>query len=236
MSSSNADSKNLHAGHRKRVKNSVVEHGFSHLEDYRLLELILYYSIPRNDTNELAHRLIGEFGSLNGVFSADIKQLQHVQGVGENTAILLSAIGEAHKKADTSSVKRRFYKSKDAICELAVSFLKNENKEKAMLFCFSGDYRLKKHIVLCEGDEFSANFETRKIVACIMESDSSFAVIAHNHPVGEASPSGSDIDATRAVCVMLRNLGYALVDHVIVGKDSAVYSMRSDPRFKQLFM
>ena len=64
--------KNIHSGHRKRVKENVIKNGFSQLEEHRLLELLLFYSIPREDTNELAHRLIEEFGSLDEVFKSNI--------------------------------------------------------------------------------------------------------------------------------------------------------------------
>lgn len=235
MGSKNSADKNLHAGHRNRVRQNVLKNGFSQLEEHQLLELLLFYSIPRNDTNALAHKLLDEFGSLGEVFSADINMLRKVEGVGENTALMLSAIGEGHLRANKKVVKKRVFKTTDSVKELAVAALENEKIEKAVLFCFSKDYRLKRQVVICEGDEFSTSLETRKIVSNIMDSGSSFAVIAHNHPIGSNLPSGSDIDSTRAISVLLRNMGYLLADHVIVDSDGVAYSMHSDPRFSQLF-
>lgn len=235
MRSKNSDNKNLHAGHRSRVKQNVLNNGFSQLEEYQLLELLLFYSIPRNDTNDLAHKLIDEFGSLGEVLSADINLLKKLDGVGESTALMLAAMGEAHRRANKKVVRKRVFKTTESVKELAVAALENEKTEKALLFCFGKDYRLKRQVVVCEGDEFSTSIETRKIVSNIMDSDSSFAVIAHNHPVGDNSPSGSDIDSTRAISVLLRNMGYVLADHIIVSSEGEAYSMHSDSRFAALF-
>ena len=87
----NSDEKNLHAGHRERVRENVINNGFSQLEDHRLLELLLFYSIPRGDTNEIAHTLLKEFGSLGGVISAPKEELIKICGVGENTAVFLAS-------------------------------------------------------------------------------------------------------------------------------------------------
>jgi DNA repair protein RadC len=93
MSSQNTK-KSVHAGHRERVRENVLKNGFEQLEDHRLLELLLFYSIPREDTNELAHNLLNKFGSLAGVTKASPKELKKVSGVGDNTAVMLSSMGE----------------------------------------------------------------------------------------------------------------------------------------------
>ena len=233
--SDNSEKKNLHAGHRERVKRNACENGFSQLEEHKLLELLLFYAIPQKDTNELAHRLLEEFGSLGEVITADVARLKRVSGVGESTAVMLSAIGEVHRRSSKRTVNRRVFKTKEAIRELVLCALENEPNETAVVFCFDKEYRLKRQTVICRGNEFSANFESRKIISAVMESEATFAVLSHNHPIGSASPSGSDIDSTRAVSVMLRNLGYVLADHLIVSGEGEVYSMHSDPRFTQLF-
>ena len=77
---------NLHEGHRNRMQSRYALGGADGLSDHNLLELLLFYSIPRVDTNETAHRLLETFGSLEGVFKADINTLMSVSGVGEKTA------------------------------------------------------------------------------------------------------------------------------------------------------
>ena len=227
---------NIHSGHRKRVKANVVKNGFSQLEEHKLLELMLFYSIPREDTNELAHRLIKHFGSFEAVFKADIEQLRRVDGVGENTAILIASMGEAfYRISKVKPAKKRVYKTAADLQELAVSLLQGEKNEKVILMCFDVKNILKRVACVCEGDKVSTEIDMKKVIKELVDSDSSKVVIAHNHPMDVAEPSAADVDTTRIMCVTLRRIGYKLVDHIIVGESGDVYSMHCDPRFSGMF-
>ena len=228
--------KNIHSGHRKRVKANVIENGFSQLEEHKLLELMLFYSIPRGDTNELAHKLINHFGSFEEVFKADIEQLKRVDGVGENTAILIAAMGETFYRISKSKpIKKKVYKNTEDLKELAVSLLQGEKNEKVFLICFDAKKTLKRAILISKGDEVSSEIDMKAVVKNLVDSNSSIAVLAHNHPDSSAEPSAHDIDSTRMLCVTLRKIGYALADHIIVGENGAAYSMHLDPRFSSMF-
>ena len=228
--------KNIHSGHRKRVKANVIKNGFSQLEEHKLLELMLFYSIPREDTNELAHKLINHFGSFEEIFKADIKQLERINGIGENTAIMIAAIGETFNRISKSKPpKKRVYRSTEDLKELAGALLQGEKNEKVFLLCFDAKKTLKRYVAISEGDETSSEIDMKLIIKNLVDSDSSVAVLAHNHPTSSAEPSVYDIDATRMVCVTLRKIGYALADHIIVGENDDAYSMHLDPRFSSLF-
>lgn len=60
----------VHDGHRERMKSRFVEAGLDGFNDHNALEMLLFYAVPRKDTNELAHRLLKHFGSLAAVFEA----------------------------------------------------------------------------------------------------------------------------------------------------------------------
>ena len=228
--------KNIHSGHRKRVKANVIKNGFSQLEEHKLLELMLFYSIPREDTNEIAHKLINHFGSFGEVFKADISQLKKVDGVGDNTAVMIASIGETFKRmAKSKPPRKKVYKNTEDLKELAVSLLDTEKTEKVILMCFDARHTLKRCTVITEGDEVSSEINMKEIMKNLVDSDSSIAVLAHNHPDSLAEPSAFDIDTTRMVCVTLRKIGYALADHIIVGENGVAYSMHLDSRFSSMF-
>ena len=228
--------KNIHSGHRKRVKANVIKNGFSQLEEHKLLELMLFYSIPREDTNELAHRLINHFGSFDEVFKAGIDQLKRVDGVGDNTAVMIASMGEAfNRMSKTKPPRKRVYKNTEDLKELAISLLQGEKNEKVFLICFDAKKTLKRYTVISEGDEISSEINMKAIMRNLVDSDSSVAVLAHNHPTSSAEPSAFDIDSTRMVCVTLRKIGYALADHIIVGENGDAYSMHLDKRFSSMF-
>ncbi len=228
--------KNIHSGHRKRVKANVIKNGFSQLEEHKLLELMLFYSIPRGDTNELAHKLINHLGSFEEVFKADIEQLKKVDGVGENTAVMIAAMGETYKRISKAKPpKKRVYKNTEDLKELAETLLQGEKNEKIYLLCFDAKKALKRYTVISEGNEVSSEIDMKLIIKNLVDSDCSIAVLAHNHPTSSAEPSAFDIDSTRMVCVTLRKIGYALADHIILGENGKAYSMHLDPRFSSMF-
>ena len=84
--------KPIHSGHRQRLKNKFVS-ARETFSEHEILEFLLFYSIPRKNTNALAHKLIETFGSLQGVLKADVNSLKLVEGLGENSAIFLNLLG-----------------------------------------------------------------------------------------------------------------------------------------------
>ena len=88
----------VHDGHRERLKARYLEHGLDNFNDINVLELLLFYAIPRADTNLIAHELLNRFGSLSGVLEASIQELQNVSGIGENSALLLSLIPQVSRR------------------------------------------------------------------------------------------------------------------------------------------
>ena len=234
MSSQNTN-KSVHAGHRERVRENVLKNGFEQLEDHKLLELLLFYSIPREDTNELAHRLLNEFHSLSGVIKASPKQLQKVIGVGDNTAVLISAIGELCVRVlKEGNIKKTPYLNYEDLLNLIKSHYISESKERFLLVCLDSGFRLKLVEFISEGDSVSVDFDIKKLVTKVLECDASIVVIAHNHPNGNSTPSGSDVDVTASISVMLRKMNISLFDHIIIGEDNH-YSMRKQPEFSNLF-
>ena len=230
------DKKSDNSGHRLRVKTSVKENGFNHLTDERLLELLMFYSVPRVEVYDTAKNLIKEFGSLQDVLNADFEVLCKVKGVGENTALMLTAMGETVRRVSKPKKDgRTTLKSVDDLKALAKSELAGLNKENVILVCLNNAKRVKKIAHISEGDKTGSFIDVRKAVQIAIDCEATSAFIAHNHPENTCEPSASDVDSTRALCVMFRKLGILLIDHIIVGCDNDVYSMRSDPLFSQMF-
>lgn len=101
----------LHDGHRQRKRERFLKQGADGLADHEVLELLLYYAIPRRDTNELAHRLIQHFGTLDAVFQAPPEALMQVSGIGENAAVLLNLVPAAQRCARRSVSAERILNS-----------------------------------------------------------------------------------------------------------------------------
>lgn len=230
-----SSNKNLHAGHRARVKENVLKNGFTQLEDHRLLELLLFYSIPREDTNEIAHRLLDRFGSFTAIIKSTPQELMKVSGVGENTAILLSSLFELYQRVSKEVVLKKRPYSSEEIVELAAAHFLNEENEKILLLCFDNNKKLIFNDFISSGDSEKVEFDIKKIVGRVIDCNAPIVVIAHNHPgFDKASPSGFDISTTIELATVLRKLGVILIDHIIVANNEK-YSMRSDEKYKNIF-
>ena len=82
----------IHKGHRERLKQRFLEEGLDNFTDIQVLELLLFYAIPRSDTNPIAHNLLDHFGSLSQVLEADVEELKKVPGIGDHAATLLALV------------------------------------------------------------------------------------------------------------------------------------------------
>ncbi len=82
----------LHEGHRMRMRQRALVGGLQSLAPHEVIELILFYAVPRRDVNGVAHELIDKFGSVGGVLSASKTDLMSVRGVGEHAADLFTAL------------------------------------------------------------------------------------------------------------------------------------------------
>ncbi len=210
----------VHDGHRDRLRQSYLEHGLMSMNDINALELLLFYAIPRRDTNEIAHRLLDRFGSLDGVFSAPAEELQEVEGIGENAAALLTLIPEIMKKSRVSKAReiRQIRSSDDAGAYLLPYFL-NERDEVVYLLCLD----TKRCVICCtemgRGVVNSVDTGIRRIVEKALKVRACSAILAHNHPDGIALPSREDEVFTRALYNALETVGIRLEDHIIVAED-----------------
>ena len=132
----------LHDGHRQRCKQRFLRAGAEGFDDHQLLELLLFYAIPRQDTNETAHRLIQRFGSLQGVLHAAPEELTSVEGVGENAAVLVRLVGDMALRARCSSLPQKVLNSPDRTGAYFMELLAGEKKEMLYQVCLDAKGKL----------------------------------------------------------------------------------------------
>ena len=122
--------KNLHAGHRERAVKKFLTNPDS-FSDHELLEVLLFYALPRRDTNALAHRIIKYFGSLEKVFSAPLESLKAVDGVGDRVATELLVIGTMYKRLRAEKQPLKTYCSFDSVRERMIGYFRNQRNISA---------------------------------------------------------------------------------------------------------
>ena len=218
----------IHDGHRQRLKDRFLREGLDNFDELYVLELLLYYCIPRKDTNPIAHKLLDRFGSLTGVFEATAEELQRVPDVGEHAAVFLSLLPQV---ARYYQVKRA--ETGDILCTLnqcgqylVPRFCGREN-ETVFLLCLDAKCKVLGCKLVGVGSVNSASIPIRRVVEIALNTNATTVVLAHNHPSGLALPSDDDIETTLRVAKAMAAVEITLADHIVVADNDFVSMAQS---------
>ena len=225
--------KHHHDGHRNRKKEQFLKSGIEHLPEHEPLEFLLYYAIPRGDTNFIAHALIKEFGSLVGVINADYKELKKIDGIGDNAASLIcftKMFSKLYVEKQAQSELEALFNS-DTLKEFCKAIFVGAVEEEFHCLYLTDDLKLIAREKACTGKLGEVDIPIRKITRSVLEKNCSRLIIAHNHPAGSCIPSRADIDSTRNMQSIYAKMEVELVDHIVVGRDG-VTSMRESGFFE----
>lgn len=218
----------IHDGHRNRLKERFAKEGIDGFTDVQVLELLLFYCIPRQDTNPIAHELLRRFGSLWRVMETPLSELEQVPGIGHNAAVFLHLIREAGRYYQVDRVKTGNQPTTLEECAdyLLPHFIGRIN-ETVFLLCLDSKCKIICCREITEGTANAAALSVRKVVDIAVKANASSVVLAHNHPSGIAVPSGEDIATTRRIAAALYAVEIELVDHIVVADDDYVSMVQS---------
>ncbi len=207
-----------YVGHRERLRARFPEGGGDALADYELLELVLFRAIPRRDVKPLAKALLARFGSFAGVVSA--RAFAEIAGLGEAAIVELKIVSEAAKRFAKVKVENRpamgSFSAVLDYCRMATAFLDRE--EFRILFLD------KKNLLIADEVQSTGTIDhapvfPREIIRRAFELNATALILIHNHPLGDPSPSQTDIQMTRQIVSLGKSLNVAVHDHLIIGRD-----------------
>jgi DNA repair protein RadC len=226
----------MHEGHRERLISKLIE-GNTLLSDHEVLEILLFYSIPRKNVNELAHKLINTFGSLENCLTADYNTLLSIDGVGHKTAAFLVTIGEIQSRINNSNKKLPEIFSFDSCKQLLINSFRGLQEEKfgALFLDKQGKIIFRKFFSSHSDREVSV--DVAELLKGTLTRKPHGVILCHNHTSGNPTPSDIDDKSTRKIYTVLKLNDIALLDHIIIANDKAysyrVYD-RLDPIMKKV--
>ena len=213
--------------HRKRLRARFMEGGAKALPDYEVLELVLFRAIPRQDVKPLARALLDTFGDFNRVLSAPIARLQDVKGVGDTVICELKIVeAAAHRLARSKVIERHVISGWDAVLDYCHTTMAHRETEQFRVL-----YLDRKNVLIADEEQARGTVDhvpvyPREVVKRALELNASALILVHNHPSGDPTPSGADIDMTQQIDAAAQALGLTLHDHLIIGKSQEL-SFRS---------
>lgn len=214
-----SEEKGIHDGHRNRLRERFLKCGLEKFYDHQVIELLLFYGIPRKDTNDIAHKLIDRFGSFSGIFDAPVEALEKC-GLSYNCAVFIKLI---------PAVCSRYYidkyhhsepdEDKDSIEELGEYFLPHfigVNKEQLFIALFNEKGRLIYGDAVSRGSLCCSDVNVSKIISLCVENDAASIVVAHSHTNGISLPTKKDTDMIKRLKSSLKAIGVMLADFFII--------------------
>ena len=213
--------KDHNRNHRQRLRSRFMRAGKQALQDYELLELIMFRAIPRRDIKPLAKTLLAEFGDFNRVISAPSSRLLAIKGVGESVIQEFRIVtAAAERLAQVEVLNRDILSNWQALltyCHIAMAH--KENEEFRILFLD------KKGNLIADEEQQKGTVDhvpvyRREVVKRALELNACSLVLVHNHPSGDPKPSKADTELTRNIQIALKTVGIDVHDHIIIGAQS----------------
>lgn len=209
---------NIHTGHRERMRQRYRQYGLDNFADHEVLELLLYYTIPRGDVNALAHKLLQHFGSIAGVLHASEQELKKIPGIGENSALFLHLLPEIFQRYHRPNDRKQIRSLTEA-GEYFQNYYTGIAKEQLVLMMLDNKMQVIAVRVLATGAPNCVQADMRRLTELVLSDNASQVILSHNHPNSRAMPSRADLETTIAIRRLLETIQVTLLDHIVVGED-----------------
>lgn len=224
----------MHENHRDRLRERFLSEGLDSFDSHQALELLLFYAVPRHDTNELAHRLIQQFGSVSSVLDADPAELEQFEGLGRRSAVLLAMMKPLWRlyRRESARIGPAMDNFK-AASDFAADLFTGRTNEAFYVLCLDPGCKLIRAALLCEGTVNEVSVHPRTVMETVLRNNASQIILMHNHPNGMLDPSSDDVAYTRRLAVACLSIGIDIVDHIIVSGDET-YSFAREGRMETI--
>jgi DNA repair protein RadC len=221
--------KNYNEGHRKRVKERILESkDISHLQDYELLELILFFCNKRKDVKNVAKKLLDKYANLANIMEVDESTFIKTRELGDSFAVLLKVLKEFYARTHLNNLEsKRVFEYFDELLEYLQSKMCFLKIEQFRVLYLDANGKLIKDNIESEGTLGKAAVYTREIVKKAISLHASSVILSHNHPNGNPKPSKADMMLTAEVISALNTIDVIVQDHIIITKED-YYSFKKN--------
>lgn len=217
-----ASAPSVHKGHRQRLRNRLRIGRGEDFSDHELLEMLLFYALPRVNTNELAHKLIDEFGSLRHVLYAEPDSVVRVDGAGEAVSSCLLLVNAIYKRINLEKydMARFTADTLSKVGNFVVDYYKDKQHEELCAMLLDDSFKLIEFVSISSGSVNNSSIDIKSFARYALIKNATRVILSHNHPSGNTTPSIYDRQVSMQLEAALRTLDIELVEHLIVNEVS----------------
>lgn len=204
---------------QERPQERLEKYGAQALSNAELLAVILRTGNQKDGILNLTAKLLNTFGGLNGVLEADLYELSALDGIKAAKATQLLAVSELAKRYQSfrSGDEYRITSPQDA-ADLVMNEMRDLKKEILRVLILNTKNIVTGTVDASVGTLSSSIVHPRDIYRDAIRRSAASIILVHNHPSGDPTPSGDDINSTRRVKEAGKIIGIELLDHIIIGE------------------
>ena len=214
----------MHEGHRKRMIDKLLSDP-NVLSDHELLEILLFYAIPRKNVNETAHNLLDALGNLQNVFSCDHESLADIDGIGDRSAALFVLINQINERIANSTKKQEPLINYEITRKYLIDSFRPLNEENFLALYLDKRRNVQFRRKFSSHSPHMVSIDLSELQKGLARQKPYSVIIAHNHLSGSPLPSVFDDETTEKLTAILRLNNVILDDHIIVAGNQT-YSYR----------
>lgn len=206
---------NDHSGHRGRLHAKASKQP---LTDHELLELLLFYAMPRRNTSDIAHNLLFKYKSLQAVLNASPKELKEEKWVGDNVVHYLKYLNELCHRYDANGNQSQLLDnpiSYPQLLERLDGMYEKEMQEVVDVYLMDASSRIINSRRLAIGEFSEVEISPPQLAKFLVDVMPAGMIIVHNHPQGTLSPSFADERVTHKCQVLCSMFNIMFCDHII---------------------
>ena len=220
-----------HPDAERRPRSLFLRRGREAMRDEDLLSIMLRSGVRGCNVTELAGLLLRHYGSLRELAKATAEELiaLRMPGLSTGKAVELSAILEiARRITDDCPTAEKPLTEPAHIARFISPYLLDAFQEHLFVMPLDKRCRLigQRPMIVSQGLADATLIHPREVFRRCIRLCAVHAIVAHNHPSGDPTPSAEDIRATRQLVEASKVIGIRLIDHIIVGSPTSYASLR----------
>ena len=197
------------------------------LTEEELLAIIIRTGTRTATPMEIAAKVLSIGGAreqgLNSLYHVSLQELMKIDGIGEVKAVKLKCLAELSRRmASDRTMKKLIFTEPDSIAAHYMEQLCHEEKEQVLMVSLNHRMKLVDETVISVGTVNSSLLSSRDIFIHALRQGAVNILILHNHPGGDPTPSGADLQITDKIRRAGQLLDIKLLDHIIIGDHSYV--------------